>query len=334
MAIGFIQSMMARIHAGDDDKTGINRWDMEPSYKKAANLYWYNPNQSGEFVSAPQPYGFNVFVALGSDIADAVYGDRTTVGDVVSNFVDNSLNYLNPFGGSGITKGFENMVSFAFPTLLRWMPELAMNSDFAGRKIYPDQPFGAETTQAYRSFENTPEIYRKVAEASARLGGGNEIDPPKPEFLDFHPDTLEYMIGFMFSGLGRTVQRSYAVATGEAQKRDTPILGSFYGSSAENNGFIVSEYNKLKDETQIEQTRLRAMRSSEASDRELGTINMDAAERIAEFKNTDEAIKRIRNAIRVAKTDAEKDQLREMRFDLMRDIIRRANEKKRLTTEK
>ena len=331
VAIGFIQSLLARLNAGDDEKTGLNRWDMESPYDKAANLYLYKSDKSGKYVRMPQAYGFNVFTTLGGDIADAVFGERTKPSDVVANFVDNSLNYLNAFGGSGVTKGMDNMVSFAFPTLMRWMPELANNSDFAGRAIHPEQPFGAETTQAFKAFENTPEIYRQLAEGLAEMGGGNEIDPPALPMMDIHPDTLEYMVGFMFSGLGRTIQRLHGISTGEMESSEFPIIRDFMGSSAQNNKFVVSEYNKIKGETQVEEARIRAMRSPDAAQRNLGKLNLDVAGEVPAIANTDRVMRRIRDAIKVAETDEEKKQLREMRMQLMRDVIRRRNEKRGLT---
>jgi hypothetical protein len=332
VAIGFMQSLIARLNAGDDDETGMNRWDMESPYDKAAYLYLYDPRQNGNYVRSPQAYGFNVFTTLGSDIADAVFGNRTTAGDVVANFVDNSLNYLNAFGGSGVTKGMENMVSFAFPTLMRWFPELAFNSDFAGRAIHPEQPFGPETTQAFKAFENTPEIYRQLAEGLAEMGGANEIDPPALSAMDIHPDTLEYMVGFMFSGFGRTLQRLHGISTGEMESGDFPIRRDFMGTSAENDKFVVSEYNKIKGEAGVEQARLQAMRSPDAAQRNLGKLDLDVAEEGTQIRATDRAMRNLRDAIRSAQTPEEKEQLREMRMQLMRDVIRRRNERRNLTS--
>ena len=332
VAIGFMQSLIARLNAGDDEETGMNRWDMESPYDKAAYLYLYDPRQNGNYVRSPQAYGFNVFTTLGSDIADAVFGNRTTAGDVVANFVDNSLNYLNAFGGSGVTKGMENMVSFAFPTLMRWFPELAFNSDFAGRAIHPEQPFGPETTQAFKAFENTPEIYRQLAEGLAEMGGANEIDPPALSAMDIHPDTLEYMVGFMFSGFGRTLQRLHGISTGEMESGDFPIRRDFMGTSAENDKFVVSEYNKIKGEAGVEQARLQAMRSPDAAQRNLGKLDLDVAEEGTQIRATDRAMRNLRDAIRSAQTPEEKEQLREMRMQLMRDVIRRRNERRNLTS--
>jgi hypothetical protein len=332
VAIGFMQSLIARLNAGDDEETGMNRWDMESPYDKAAYLYLYDPRQNGNYVRSPQAYGFNVFTTLGSDIADAVFGNRTTAGDVVANFVDNSLNYLNAFGGSGVTKGMENMVSFAFPTLMRWFPELAFNSDFAGRAIHPEQPFGPETTQAFKAFENTPEIYRQLAEGLAEMGGANEIDPPALSAMDIHPDTLEYMVGFMFSGFGRTLQRLHGISTGEMESRDFPIRRDFMGTSADNDKFVVSEYNKIKGEAGVEQARLQAMRSPDAAQRNLGELDLDVAEEGTQIRATDRAMRNLRDAIRSAQTPEEKEQLREMRMQLMRDVIRRRNERRNLTS--
>ena len=60
-------------------------------------------------------------------------------------------------------------------------------------------------------------------------------------------------------------------------------------------------------------------------------LNLDVAGEVPAIANTDRAMRRIRDAIKVAETDEEKKQLREMRMQLMRDVIRRRNEKRGLT---
>lgn len=333
LGVGFFTALMNRMNAGDDDETEMNRWDQVSRMDKANKLYMFSPDKSGKAISVPQAYGFNIFTALGQDIADMTYGDRVRPQDVFLNLMDNSLNYLNAFGGSGVTQGLENMVSFAFPTVFRFMPELALNADFAGRAIYPENPYAPETAEAYQAFENTPEIYRQVAEMANRLGGGNEIDEPV-EILDWSPDSLEYMIGFMFSGFGRELQRIYTTATGETKGSEAPVVRDFTYDAQNNERFVVGEFNDIKKQTQLEKYRASQMKQEAerfvpgAPQRELGELNVDAMDpgirdgidRVADIS------KQIRQSRKTNLSPEEVENLKNLRMDLMREVIRRRNQ--------
>lgn len=333
LGVGFFTALMNRMNAGDDDETEMNRWDQVSRMDKANKLYMFSPDKSGKAISVPQPYGFNIFTALGQDIADMTYGDRVRPQDVFLNLMDNSLNYLNAFGGSGVTQGLENMVSFAFPTVFRFMPELAQNADFAGRAIYPENPYAPETAEAYQAFENTPEIYRQVAEMANRLGGGNEIDEPV-EILDWSPDSLEYMIGFMFSGFGRELQRIYTTATGETKGSEAPIVRDFTYDAKNNERFVVGEFNDIKKQTQLEKYRVSQMKQDAerfvpgAPQRDLGELNVDAMDtgirdgidRVADIS------KQIRQSRKTNLSSQDVENLKNLRMDLMREVIRRRNQ--------
>ena len=328
VGIGFMTALMNRLNAGDDEKTEMNRWDQVSKIDKANKLYMFSPDKSGKAISVPQSYGFNIFTALGQDIADMVYGDRVKPQDVMTNLIDNSLNYLNAFGGSGVTQGMANMVSFAFPTVFRFMPELALNADYAGRPIYPENPYAPDTAEAYQSFENTPEIYRIVAQMANRAGGGNEVDEPI-ELLDWSPDSLEYMIGFMFSGFGRELQRLYTTATAETAPSEAPGVRDFTYDAQSNERFVVGEFHEIKNKTQFEKFRVGQMKKDAESgtERNLGTIDYDAMDpgiregidRVAELS------KQIRQSRKSNLNADDVENLKQMRMDLMREVIRRRN---------
>lgn len=319
VAAGFLTGMLARACAGVDPKMQMNRWDMVSPYEKAASIHLYHPDQSGRGVKIPQPYGFNVLFTLGQDIADATLGGTTTRGDVLSNTVDNSLNFLNPFGGSGVTKGMENMVSFAFPTLLRWMPELAQNTDFANRPIYPENKFGPETAKAYQAFDNTPELYRWAAEKANEFSGGNEIDSG---VLDFHPDSLEYMIGFIFSGAGRAVQNTIDVAQGEKPISEAPFMRQFTISPNVADKYAMSQFYKLRDELSKEIVRAREMAKGDTT-RNLGTLDPQRYAMALEMKEIDSQIKELRKQLKATNDPATIEAIKNMRLDLMKSMVSR-----------
>jgi hypothetical protein len=319
VSAGFLTSMMARACAGVDPKTQLNRWDMIRDDEKASYIHFFKPDGSGDAVRLTQPYGFNVLFTLGQDIADSVLGGRKSRADVVTNTIDNSLNFFNPFGGSGITKGMNNMVTFAFPTLLRFMPELAQNTDFANRPIYPENKFGPETPKAYQAFDNTPEMYRWAAEKANEWTGGNEIDSG---LIDFHPDSLEYMIGFIFSGAGRTVQGIADVATGEKPVSQAPLVRHFTVTDAVADKFAVSEFYRLRNDLARELARAKEMGKGDPT-RNLGTLDPVRYQLAVEAKQIDDALKEIRKAMKTTNDRQTIDTLKQQRLDLMKMMISR-----------
>jgi hypothetical protein len=242
VAAGFLSAVLARALGGDDEETGMARWDLLRGNEKATNLYL--PALNGSMVSIPMPFGFNLPFYIGTTMHD-VWSGELDPGEAMASVFVATMDFVNALGGSNVG---QNPVSALAPSELRPLVELAMNADYAGRPISPGaSPF--ESTPLPRSqemFDGTSQWSADFAQWLNEATGGNDIDAG---FLDFSPNQIEYVIGYYLGGFGRFVKRSIDFAGG-AQPRtagNAPIVGRFIEDGSRDDRRVHERYRGIRD---------------------------------------------------------------------------------------
>jgi hypothetical protein len=162
------------------------------------------PFTNGAF-KIPLGYGLNVFWMMGEQIAMRMLGKVDTA-EALGNVVGTTASAFNPTGSQGSFFDLDTWTKAISPTILRWMPELALNSDFAGRKIHPDEmPWtkGIPHSSQHKAFTHPAAV--GAAEMLNSATGGNKFEPGK---VDLYPDDLEYGWNFVVGGLGRFISNT------------------------------------------------------------------------------------------------------------------------------
>jgi len=325
--LGFAQAFMARTMGGDDEDTGQAKWDNIPQYEKTSNMYFFNPNRSGKYAKMPVPYGYNVFFSAGVRLEDVIYG-RSTPADMVSGMLVDGLNAFNPIGGSGITGGTGNVLTSIMPTMVRPLGELAINEDFSGRPIYPRSYGKFPQPDSTMFFDGTPEAYISTADWLNKATGGDEFEAGA---LDMSPDTMEYLVGYYFSGTGRMLNRLYKVASsgGDVNPNDVPVLRSFVGDASTDTRAISQRYNQIGAELAPSMRRLEAMEDEDLplETRRRAAMGVTATQQqlVESLKATDKALSEI-NRLLKGSEGKDRESLLETRRIYQKGLIRRKNE--------
>ena len=132
------------------------------------------------------------------------------------------LEIVNPFGDD------HSAVSMVSPTIADPFVNLAQNKDFTGRSIYMEQfPNDPGKARAYQHWNSTSPVWQTVAQTLNDWTGGNEI---RPGFINYSPDTMEYLYNYYTGGLGRFVDRTLSAPWSVGK----PMMeGTFDGSTLE-----------------------------------------------------------------------------------------------------
>ena len=330
VTFGMATALMGRALGGDDEETGLSRWDLIPDYIKSSNIVIMDPLGSGRRIQIPMPYGYNVFMSAGQRMVDAAFGPDTA-GNAVGGILVDALNAFNPMGGSGIKDGMGSVVTAFVPTMLRPAVEIPMNQNWMGRPIYPESFGRQKKTDAYSYFDRTPEGYIEAAQAWNALGGGDMFEAGGKGFMDVSPNTLQYLVGYYMSGAGRLVDRLYNLATTNepVETSDIPMLRNFYGDATDTRA-LSERFNRIAAETMPELNRAEAIRDEridigtrrELSERPVDETRLKIAQ---EVESTDSKLKKIRKLMRDA-TPEQRERLIKAREQAMKYAIRRANE--------
>lgn len=325
--LGFAQAFMARTMGGDDEDTGQAKWDNIPEYEKTSNMYFFNPDRSGKYAKMPVPYGYNVFFSAGVRLEDVIYG-RSTPADMASGMLVDALNAFNPIGGSGITGGTGNVLTSIMPTMVRPLGELAINEDFSGRPIYPRSYGKFPQPDSTMFFDGTPEAYISTADWLNKATGGDEFEAGA---LDMSPDTMEYLVGYYFSGTGRMLNRLYKVSTsgGDVNPNDVPVLRSFVGDASSDTRAISQRYNAIGAELAPSMRRLEAMDDEnlplETRRRAAMGVTATQQQLVESLKATDKALSEINRLLKGSEGKT-RESLLETRRIYQKGLIRRKNE--------
>lgn len=327
MMLGYAQAAIARSMGGDDEETQQSNWDNVPEYEKTGNMYFFKPDQSGKHIKVPVPYGYNVFFSAGVRLEDAVNG-RGTPSDMMAGMLVDSLNAFNPIGGSGIKGGTGGVLSSVLPTMIRPLSEVALNEDFAGRRIYPQQYGKFPAPDSSLAFDGTPEAYFATAEWMNEVTGGDEFEPG---LVDVSPNTLEYLVGYYFSGTGRMLNRLYkaTLSNEDVTVNDIPIMRSFVGNAANDNRAISQQYNEIAADLAPDMRRADVIMSDSATPeqkrRAFAGIDQRKGRLIETLEQTDKALSEIRKMLKGAEGEDRKDLL-EARRNVQKALIRRKNQ--------
>jgi hypothetical protein len=327
---GMVTAML-RALGGDDEETGGKRWDAIPDYEKASNIILMDPRGTGKYIKIPLAYGFNVLYSAGVRAADTAFGNKS-VGNMVSGMVTDAMNSFNPMGGSGITTGTGNLVAALFPTMIRPMAEIGLNQNFMGRPIFP-KTFGVQTeTDAFSYFEGTSQTYIDAAQGFNSLGGGDMFEGGGQGYMDYSPNTLQYLVGYYGSGFGRTMDRLAKIALSDqpVERTDIPLVRSFSGDASQDTRAVAETYQGISARVMPDLRRTEALLDPEVSypvkeaiiERGINPLNISLA-RVVE--STEKELRKLRKDGKGA-TPEQREALFAARARAMKRVIRVSNE--------
>jgi hypothetical protein len=197
--LGFTLSMINSVLGGEDDD-GEDRWNKVSEWERTRSMVL----MVGETkLKIPLPYVYSFPFVMGSRMADVMRGDAK-VSTAMASIGHDLINSFNPIGG-------ESIVTFLSPTLLDPVVELAMNENFFGTKIRPENPwekFPLPDSQKY--WESTPEVYKWLAQGLNAATGGSQIESG---LIDVSPTTFSHWADFWLGGVGSFMGRVTGLVT-------------------------------------------------------------------------------------------------------------------------
>ena len=240
--------MILKALMGDD-------YDKIPDWVKDRNLII--PTGNGTYATIPMPYGYSWFYSAGMISSDAIgksqdpmYGPGGAASWATLRMTDAFMNNWAPTGGSN------SLATLLLPTLADPIYELASNTDWTGRPIMPSAGFNDTDRTSQRFWGNTNPAYVAAADAMSRATGGYGR---MPGLIEVSPNTIEYATDWVFGGLGKFVNQSVTLATGNADSiNDVPIVRSFVGD-ANSAVYTSSNYSEIQNRVKrVEQSLAEA----------------------------------------------------------------------------
>ncbi len=232
-ALSFALAEMNRLLAGDDDDDK-NRWDKVSDYTKHTNLILMREN--GDAWKIKTPYGYNMFVALGYTLSDAVHYldsggiDGKSPGQAAVSLFKAGMNAFNPLGGD------DALLQTVSPTILDPFVQIETNENFMGNPIMPEQPaFGPPKPDSELYWNSVRPYSKAIAQQINELTGGSDV---VPGLVDISPETMDHIYDFVLGGLGRdaidTFGLAQALITGEELPlRRIPLVRTAYQEKSE-----------------------------------------------------------------------------------------------------
>jgi hypothetical protein len=228
--MGFMQDLIGRMMASDDDDTGRNRYDLIPEYIKSRNWIFMNPMRPGEWVEVPLPIGPHVFHNAGRLLSDALFRkDPRNAAEYGAAMAGILFDAFSPLGAA------PSFAQLALPSLADPIQAIAENKTFSGSAVYKSDEKGFGHTDpkpAYtRHFENTPSVWKAASRGLNDITGG---DKDKKGVINWEPDLLKFVFYTITGGPGRTLDQALDATQSQARGvtptvNRIPLVSSFYG---------------------------------------------------------------------------------------------------------
>lgn len=227
----FLLGMIGRAIGGLDDDDEYF-YDKIPTSIKDRNLVFMLPrgvlsgekitdgekDTGGRYIKIPMPYGFSVFSSIGNAIYDVGVAKKSAV-QTASDLTLAASTSFNP-------------VDTGTPTIFTPAVQIAMNKDWFGRQVSPEQSRfetpKPDSQKYFPSAEGTP--LQIATEAINDVTGGNEA---RPGYIDISPETIEHIVSFVTGGLGTSIKDSVNFVSQDPEERDVtrlPFIKQVVGS--------------------------------------------------------------------------------------------------------
>lgn len=240
----------------DEDKK--RAYEKRKYWERERNIIIYWPG-SKQAAKIPLGYGLNVFWMMGEQLAMRMLG-KVSSREAIANVLGTTVSAFNPLGTQGSWFDWETWVKAYTPSVVRFVPEIGFNSNFAGTKIHPEEmPWteGLPHSSQHKAFTHPAAV--ATAEFANRLTGGNKY---QPGWLSPYPDDLEYGWNFAVGGLGRFIANTSGTINDMVDGVDRPVeripfvrrfVVSDNSPSVQSNAY----YEKRREE-QVKARQLRA----------------------------------------------------------------------------
>jgi hypothetical protein len=258
IALGVILDAVNAGLSGEDDD-GELAYDKIPDFKNQTNMVVMLGPDSDNGATLWMPYGWNLFPYIGQQIGKVrrgVKGMDEALGDVATAF----FTAFSPIQGGSLQ-------SVITPTMLDPINEMAMNEDWLGRPIRPENAYSDYGPDAYKFFGGASEASKLLADTMNRATGGTIGESGA---VDISPEYIDHFFGFITGGAGRFVGRvSDLVAKAaagnfeEIEQRDVPVARSLYYETGD--WLDRDRYYRFRDE--VREANAAAKAYQEAGDR-------------------------------------------------------------------
>lgn len=257
MVAAFLQDMLNRMLAGDDDD-GENRYDKIPDEIKAKNGIIMLPKALEEkygvpYLKWPLPLGYNMFHIAGTQVGHAVAGARSPL-EAAGETVGAVADAFNPLGTGG------TLLNFFAPTLLDPAADIATNTDYFGEDIMP-RSYDDTQPNSDRYKPNIAPWAKAITDFLNEATGGS---PERKGAVDWSPEWVEHIFDFAAGGVGRLISRSSTVADNlmkgdDVDANKVPFARVFTGQSSK---FTDRDtYNQIKDAVHVTEKEIEARKA-------------------------------------------------------------------------
>ena len=214
----------------EEDEDGELAYDKIPDWKNRINLTVMLGPGAENAATLWMPYGYSLFPYLGQQISKVARGVKPA-GRALGDLAAASMEHFSPVGGFEFSgDGWSDFQRLLTPTVLDPVNEMAMNEDWLGRPIRPENAYADYGPDAYKFYGGASTASRAAADAMNRATGGNQAEAG---WVDVSPEYLDHAAGFLLGGAGRFWGRStdlFAKAVSkegdQIEFRDIPFLRS------------------------------------------------------------------------------------------------------------
>ncbi|MFN3612943.1 MAG: LPD38 domain-containing protein [Rubrimonas sp.] len=200
----------------DEDEDGELAYDKLPTWLTNRHLVLMAGRNS---YNVALPYGFNLF-PLAGQLMSKVGRGAMQPGEAIGVFARELLEANLPIN----TESFAQAIT---PTFAQPIIEIALNRDWTGRPIYPDNPFDQLAPRSETFFGSVTERSKTAARLLNRITGGDEF---RPGAIDVNPDALDHLGAFIggpaFTFWGQALNVGEKIVSGRADEiemRDIPV---------------------------------------------------------------------------------------------------------------
>lgn len=187
-----------------EDDDGELAYDKIPDWKNRTNLAVMLGPDAENAASIWMPYGYSLFPYLGQQAGKIIRGVKKPE-DALKDFAAAAMGAFSPIGGfnfeGNAVRDLQEMVT---PTMLDPINEMAMNEDWLGRPIRPENPWQDYGPAAYKYYGGVSDISKAISDAANRATGG---DIARSGAVDISPEYLDHAFSFVFGGAGRFAGR-------------------------------------------------------------------------------------------------------------------------------